>query len=138
MFLITDDKEELIIKKQDLIQIDNVFILKSKNYFFDIEFDFVFKNKKLIEVRKCYTSANESGDVIKVYKVKKSKNERYVLKEEDFKVYPSTFNECFDIQFSQYFEGNEDNYSDEVFGCSVRGFIHELDDKVADYLCGLE
>ena len=30
MFLITDDKEELIIKKQDLIQIDNVFILKSK------------------------------------------------------------------------------------------------------------
>ena len=64
--------------------------------------------------------------------------EQYVLKEEDFKVYPSTFNECFDLQFSQYFDGNEDNYDEEVFGCSVRGFIHELDDKVADYLCGLE
>lgn len=64
--------------------------------------------------------------------------EQYVLKEEDLKVYPSTYNECFDIQFSQYFEENEDNEDDEVFGCSVRGFIHELDDKVADYLCGLE
>lgn len=125
MFLITDDKEELIIKKQDLIQIDNVFILKSKNYFFDIEFDFVFKNKKLIEIRKCYTSANESGDVIKVYKVKKSKNERYVLKEEDFNEIKRIINK---MNVNDFRKETIISSTSEIFACEcyLNYYLEEL------------
>lgn len=62
--------------------------------------------------------------------------EPFVLKKEQLKEYPSTFNYCFDLELGLL---DEEERFNGLYGCAIRGFIHKFVDKdydkVVDVFC---
>ena len=70
MIVVTNGKEKITFKKDQLQKRENEYVLQSKNKFLNIELDFIIENNNFTKILKCFSSAVERGDILKEYENK--------------------------------------------------------------------
>lgn len=85
MIVVTNGKDKITFKKEQLQKRDYGYTLFSKHCFLDVELDFILEEDKFIKILKCFESAEGShGDVLREYKNRKPDEDVIVLNNRDY------------------------------------------------------
>lgn len=135
MIVVTNGKEKITFKKDQLQKRGNEYVLQSKNKFLNIELDFIIENNNFTKILKCFSSALERGDILKEYENKITNENKIRLKDSDYYEFANliknfenddshrkealieSYSEllAYECYLDYELEDNDDNYVDEIF-----------------------